>query len=149
MSQNKVYVTADLLGNVIGQSKNEEYGYIRVEQVVPFINHDGWLKLQKRSALIKGKISDLKSMNFKEGDVLPGKIIVKEQLVPFYPEDPQRNLKMAGSTGIPCTLDDQAIYRETFYTTDESAQDQLIPHNNTEQIREVLAERKQLEVTLD
>ncbi len=61
-------------------------------------------------------------------------------------ENPDRDLKIAGSTGIPCTLDDQPIYRQSFYTTNESAQDQLIMHNNGDDIRSVQAAQKQMSV---
>ena len=71
-----VRVTADKLGNIIGTSKkNPEYGYIRVEQVVP-IFQSGWVRLSKRSALIKGKVEDLKIMGYNKDQELKGKIVI-------------------------------------------------------------------------
>lgn len=143
MKNGKVRVTADENGTVIGVSANNpEYGYVRVEQVVTQVNDEGWLRLAKRSALLKGKVEDLIDMDYKEGQELSGKIIVKESFDPFNPENPDRDLKIAGDTGITCRVDDLPIYRQTFYTLNESATDELIMHNNGDEIREVMAAQK-------
>lgn len=140
---NSVKVAADKNGNVIGVSENNpEYGYIRIEQVATQISNDGWLRNVKRSALIKGKVEDLVDCAYQEGEVLPGKIIVVESFKPFNSLSPDRDLKIAGSTGIICRVDDQPIYRQTFYTTNANAIDELITHNNSEEIKEVLAAQR-------
>lgn len=134
-------------GNVIFQSQNSpEYGYIRLEQDTIEINQKGWLKSVKRSTLLKGLMKDLVAAGYKDGTELPGKIIVVEQLTPFNPENPDRNLKIAGKTGVVCRLDDQPIYRETFYTTDIYAFDNLISHTNSEEIRDVMEAQSQLDL---
>lgn len=136
---NKVTVTADAQGSIITVSQNNpEFGYVRVEQNVTQIDQRGWLKNVKRSTLIKGRVTDLSTAGFKSGSQLPGKIIVMESLAPFNTENPERDLKIAGDSGIVCRIDDQPIYRQTFYTPDPNAQDELIMHNNTEEIREVM-----------
>ena len=141
----KVVVTADKNGNVVGVSeKSPEYGYVRVEQVSSQINDQGWLRTVRRSALIKGLVNDLVEANFRVGKELPGKIIIQESLVPFNPQNPDRDLKVAGDTGVICRIDDQPIYRQAFYTTNDNAQDQLIMHTNTEEIREVQAAQRSL-----
>lgn len=135
MRTDTVKVAGDEMGNVVGIStNNNDYGYIRVEQTTPVID-GGWLRLNKRSALIKGKYEELKALDLQKGQSLPGKIVIRESLTPFNTKDPLKNLKIAGDTGISCTIDDQPIYREAFYTTDMSSQDELIQHNNTEEIR--------------
>ena len=137
MNTQNVTVTADILGNVIGISKNNpEYGWIRVESIDYQISSKGWLQPRKRSALIKGLVEDLKQINYQKGDMLPGKIVVKESLESLYEEDPEKGLKYAGNTGIPCKIDDQPIYRETYYTTDMYEEDVLIQHDNGEEIKE-------------
>lgn len=134
----KVTVTADMNGNVIGVSQNNpEYGYIRVEQVAIQINDQGWLRKLRRGALIKGKVEDLVACDYKEGDEIDGKIVVRESLTPFNPENPDRDLKIAGDTGIICRVDDQPIYRQTFFTTNQNAIDEFIMHTNSEEIKEV------------
>ena len=141
----KVKVTADKNGNIIGQSQNNpEYGFIRIEQQTVQINEQGWLKSVKRSTLLKGKMTDLLEAGYKEGTELPGKIIVKESLTPFNPENPDKNLKIAGTTGIICRIDDQPIYRDTFYTPNVDACDELITHNNSEEIKEVMQAQREL-----
>lgn len=142
---NKVRVTADQNGNIIGVSQNNpEYGYIRVEQDANQINPNGWLRITRRSALIKGTVRDLLAAGFTKDTVLPGKIVVKESFFPFNLENPDKNLKLAGDTGVICRVGDQPIYRDTFYTADETAQDELIMHTNTDEIREVQAAHKSL-----
>ena len=72
----KVVVTADKTGNIIGVSENNpEYGYVRVEQSGSFINDQGWLRVSRRSALIKGLVKDLVETGFTEGQELEGKIV--------------------------------------------------------------------------
>lgn len=145
MKQSKVRVTADINGNVIGVSQNNpEYGYVRVEQSVTQISEAGWLKPVKRSALIKGKVDDLAQAGFVDGFELSGKIIVKESLTPFNPENPDKDLKIAGQTGVVCRIDDQPIYRQTFYTSNQEAYDELITHDNTTEIREVQVAQKEI-----
>lgn len=144
MENNPVVVVADPMGSVIGISdNNSEYGYIRVQQVAKRIGNGGWFSWIKKSALLKGKIEDLKEANFKEGDILPGKIVIKESLSPFYAEDPDKHLKRAGDSGVVCTLDDQPIYRDSIYTTNMEDEDELIQHNNGEIIKREMMERKE------
>jgi len=92
-----VTVMADDKGNVIGVSqKNPEYGWIRVQQTAAVINDQGWLRNVRRSALIKGKVEDLMACNYTEGTQIRGKIIVVESFDAFNPENPDRDLKIAG-----------------------------------------------------
>jgi len=142
-----VKVVADKLGNIIGMSQNNpEYGFVRVEQNVMVINHQGWLRNAKRYALIKGKVKDLLDAEFKDGLELPGKIVVHESLRPFNLDNPERDLKIAGETGIICRVDDQPIYRQTFYTTNMNATDELIDHDEScrQEIKEVLAAQREI-----
>lgn len=143
MAQNKVKVTADQHGNVIIVSKNNpEYGSIRVEQEAIQINEQGWLKTAKRFAFIKGKVEELAACKYKKGDEIVGKIVVKESFEPFNPENPEKNLKMAGNSGVVCRYNDQPIYRESFFTTNMNAHDELIMHTNREEIKEVITTSK-------
>jgi len=145
MNEGRVVVKADEQGNVIGLSKNNpEYGYVKVQQFSVQINEEGWLRPVLRTALIKGKVEDLVATNFKAEQVLSGKIVVKESLEPFNSENPDKNFKIAGSTGIICRYNDQPIYRQTFYTQNESAIDEFIMHTNSDEIRDVMQAQKEL-----
>jgi hypothetical protein len=144
INNQKVTVVADDLGNVITQSLNPEIGYIRIEQHLRTIGLNNWVKNEKRSALIFGKIEDLQNFDFKANQELDGRIIVEESLQPFDPAKAEREMKMAGSTGVYCRVDDQPIYRRTRYSTSALDQDTLIHHTNTDEIREALALVKDL-----
>lgn len=118
---------------LIGVSiNNPDFGYIRIESTdaVQFTT-GGWLNSNKRSTLIKGKIADLtawvKNNGIKVGSEFVGKIVVKEQLMPFYEgQDPKR----AGADGEILHKDGQPIYRQTEFTLDSTMQDTLIQHDN-------------------
>lgn len=142
----KVKVVADKNGNIINVSPNNpDYGYIRVEQQTIQINEQGWLKNVKRTALIKGKMEDLLQTGYREGTELPGKLIVKESLNPFNEENPDKDLKIAGATGVICRVDDQPIYRQTFYTTNPNAWDETFSHTNTDEIRDVMTAQREMQ----
>ena len=81
-------------------------------------------------------MEDLQALNLKAEDSLPGKIIIKESLEPFSNNDPDRDFKYAGDTGIICAVDGQPIYRKTFFVADANAEDVLIAHTNGDAIRE-------------
>jgi hypothetical protein len=135
--QSKVNILADDMGNVIRQSSNNsEYAYVRLQQDRVTFGNNGWVKKSTISTLLHGKLEDLQSLNLKANATLPGKLIIKEQLEPFSNNDPDRDLKYAGDTGIICCVDGQPIYRKTFYVVDETAQDVLIAHNNSDAIKE-------------
>lgn len=132
---------ADENGNVISISKNPEYGFITVEQDAIEFNH-GWLRTVNRSALVHGRVEDLKMCKYTAGSEIPGKIVIIESLVPFDNENPDRDLKLAGSTGVICRVDDQPIYRRSFFTTNMNDTDQFIAHSNADEIREVQAAQR-------
>tara|TARA_R110000803_G_scaffold121628_1_gene189731 strand:- start:3502 stop:4083 length:582 start_codon:yes stop_codon:yes gene_type:complete len=135
--QNKVNIVADDMGNIIRQSSNNaEFGHIRLEQQTVSFGNTGWVKSSNRTTLLHGKMDDLQSLNLNESTPLNGKIIVKESVTPFSNNDPDRDLKIAGETGIVCSVDDQPIYRKTFFVADITAQDVLIAHTNGDAIRE-------------
>lgn len=140
----KVTVTEDKNGNIVTISENNpEFGYIKVEQIATQIAN-GWLRQVKRTAIINGKVDDLLEAKFKDGQELPGKIVVIESFNAFNPENPDRDLKIAGDTGIICRVDDQPIYRQSVYTVNDQAQDEFIMHDNTDEIKEVAVIKKSL-----
>jgi len=142
MSQeNQVTIVADDNGNIIRQSKNNpEYGFVRVTQDAVTFGANGWVNKKSRSALILGKMEDLADIGLDKMTTLPGKIVVKESTEPFSATDPDRDLKVAGETGIICcTADGEPIYRTSFYDASGLQEDNLIPHANGDAIREANA----------
>lgn len=152
--KSKVKVTADEAGNVVVPSNNNsEWAHIRVEQERIVFDEKGFARKRRMSALIPGLLEDLKSFGWTAGQEIDGKIIAKESLTPFNAKDPERDYKVAGKTGIVCCIDGQPIYRKTFYTPDNNANDVFImdengnpmTHNNGEAIRVAYAELTQKE----
>jgi hypothetical protein len=142
----KVKIKADKNKNIISVSENNpEYGRVAVEQEVYQISDRGWLKSSMRTAFINGKMNDLQKVGYREGMELPGKIVIVESLTPFNTENPDANLKIAGKTGVICRYEDQPIYRQTFFTTNQNAFDEFVPHTNKEEIRDVMLAQKMMD----
>ena len=135
--QNKVQIIPDELGNVIRVSQNNaDYGHLRLQQERVIFGNTGWVNKKTVKTLLHGKVEDLRDMGLQNMTELPGKIIINESLEPFNTNDPDRDLKMAGKTGIICCQDGQPIYRKTMYVSDVNAEDTLVAHNNGDAIRE-------------
>jgi hypothetical protein len=132
----KVVVVADATtGSVINLSNNPEFGYIRVEQSVNQYDDNGFLRRKKLSAIISAPIQDLKDADYYKGQLLDGKIVIQESLTPFNSKTPERDLKVAGSTGIVCRVEGAPVYRRTLYTEKENVKDTFIAHDNIEELR--------------
>lgn len=137
-------------GSVIRVSeKNPEYGSVRVEQEVIEFNDRGFAGSKNRVAFIRGELSFLHKMNFKGGQVLPGRIVVKETLQPIDPNNLEYGLKKASKDGPVCRVDDEPIYRNSFYTEDSKIEDEFIKHTNTAEIRLAAKERREQAVGLE
>jgi hypothetical protein len=137
----KVKVTADPAGNVIViSSNNPEWGYIRVEQTRMVIDDRGFARKRMVSALITGKVEDLKGFGWSANQEIDGKIVVKERTLPFNTSEPERDYKIAGDTGIVCCYYGEPIYRKAFFTTNLMAHDETIEHTNGEDIKAAYAE---------
>lgn len=135
--QTKVQIIPDEMGNNIRMSKtNPEFGHVRVVQKRITMGTNNWVKKSELSTLIHGTIEDLQEAGYNEMSELNGKIVVKESLEPFSKNDPDRDLKIAGETGIICCYHGQPIYRKTFFTYDPNAEDETIAHTNGDAIRE-------------
>jgi hypothetical protein len=137
----KVVVLGDeTTKTVVNVSENNpDYGYIRVQQIRTMIDDNGFLRRKPVSALIPGTLSELTESGFYAGQQLDGKIVVEESLEPFNAKTPERDLKVAGDTGIVCTIGGLPIYRRTKFTLDGTAQDTLIKHDNVDQLRAAYA----------
>lgn len=132
----KVIVSGEESGAVVYTSEhNPDYGYFKVEQVRSIVDDNGFLSRKKVTALVPGLVEDLLAMNLVKGQSIEGKIIVEESLEPFNKKQPKRDLKVAGDTGIACTLGGMPIYRRTKFTFNESAVDTRIEHDNVDELR--------------
>lgn len=137
---NTVQIIPDEMGNVIRVSKNNPaYGHVRLQQERVTFTNTGWVSRKTISALLHGLVEDLHDTGISQMTSLSGKIVVHESLDPFNANNPDRDLKIAGETGIICCQDGQPIYRKTSYTPDVNAEDILVAHNNGDAIREANA----------
>ena len=144
-----VSIRRDDTGNHITVSENNpEYGWIILEQNKTVIGPNNWVKPGIRTVQIMGEVMHLQAMGLEDVKTLPGKIVIKESLKPTNTNDPERNLKIAGSTGIVCkgvdpeTGEVLPIYRISVYDSTNKLEDQLIPHINGDEIREANANQQ-------
>ena len=145
----KVTIVQDELGNVIRISKNNpDYGHVRLTQDAVTYTATGWVKKQSRSTLLHGEVEDLKAVNIQKKKTLPGCIYIVEQFEGFSTDNPDRDLKVAGLTGIilkgtnTVTGEvDAPIYRKSFYDVTGTMEDVLVPHTNGQEIREANSDK--------
>lgn len=136
----KVFVQADETGAVINVSDNNpDYGYVRIQQTRTMIDDNGFVRRKSITALMPGAIEDLQAMNLYGGQALDGKIIIEESLNPFNKKNPERDLKIAGETGIVCSLGGLPIYRRTKFTFNENLSDLTVEHDNINELKAAYA----------
>lgn len=137
-----VKVVADATtGAVVKISENNpDFASVRVEQTRMVIGNNNFIERKNVSALLQGSTVDLQLMGFYAGQELPGTIVIEESLTPFNKKAPERDLKIAGETGIVCRVGEQPIYRRAVYSSASNAQDTLIKHDNVEQLRSAYAQ---------
>lgn len=129
---------------VTASTKNPQYGYVRVTQTKNVITPEGWVRLEKRSALLKGETEQLMEVfgGMKPGSEINGNLVIQERLDPFG-EDKTRDLKVVPDTGgVTCKVDGKPIYRRTLFMLEDDVADELIAHNNQEEIRKTQASVK-------
>ena len=138
MQKAKVQIVPNDMGAVIRVSKNNpEFGHVRLTQQKVTFTATGWVKKTNLSTLLHGKVEDLEDMGIQNQKELPGNIVIQEQTTPFSESDPDRDLKIAGETGIICcNADGEPIYRKTMYDGTGSLEDTLVAHANGQAIRE-------------
>jgi len=144
--QSKVTIVPDDLGNVIRVSKNNsEYGHVRLTQESVAFTANGWVKKSQRSTLIHGTVEDLTDIGIAQQTSLPGQIVIKESTDAFNSADPDRDLKIAGETGVICCAHGEPIYRKAFYDASGLDVDEFVAHTNGDAIREAQAETAQVD----
>lgn len=142
--QGKVTIVQDDMGNTIRVSKNNpEYGHVVLSQEDSMFTQTGWIKKITKSTLLHGTVEDLKDEKQLKNKTLQGSIYVVESFKPFSTDNPDYDLKMAGSTGVICKGTDtetgemnMPIYRKSYYDPTGTMVDNLVPHTNSQEIRE-------------
>ena len=141
----KVIVLADdTTGAVVNVSENNpEWGYVRVKQTRILADEkSGFLRAKTVTAIMPGLVEDLKAADFYAGQFITGKIVIEEALSPFNKKNPERDLKLAGKTGIVCRVDGEAIYRRTRFSFNAEAEDTYKQHDNVEELRNAYAQEQ-------
>ena len=126
-------------GLIITPSVNKpEIGTIRIDQEVSVFNK-GFFAIQKRTAFVRGRITDLESKNLKDGSTLDGKIIRKESFEPFYEN---QEPKINPQTNEVVLTDGRPTYLEFEYTEDKNASDHWVAESNeVAETADILAEQ--------
>jgi hypothetical protein len=139
----KVIVLADETKAVVNVSENNpDYAYVRFQQVRTMIDDNGFARRKTITAIMPGLLEDLTAMNLFAGQQLDGKIVIEESLTPFNKKTPERDLKIAGETGIVCTLGGLPIYRRTKFSFNSATQDSTLDHDNVDELRAAYAAQK-------
>ena len=128
--------------NGVRATKKEDLSFMRLGMVTLSVSSNGSdeIKVLKTNmfnddAKLQGIIELL---DLKIGDQYPDRVlVVEESLIPFSQANPDRDIKIAGSTGVPCLLDDQPIYRRVKLAPAGSTS-VFIAHNNIEDIRKAM-----------
>lgn len=117
-------------GAIITQSKNPEWGTIRVDSMTKSFEN-GILNVSNRTAFIRGKIKDLEALGLKAEEVMAGKIIKQESFTPFYEG---QKPKINPSTAEVVLKDGRNVFLNYVYTSDVNAPtDVFITDNVTEE----------------
>lgn len=142
MFRSPVIVTANADGKIVVHNEEGPYGYIRVQQMISYQDAGGFLKTRTVSALVPGKIVDLEKIvemrKLTDGSSFGGKICMIESVTPFKTRNPEKDLKYAGNTRVVCKQGGKSIYRITKWFSDPNAADELIPHDNKEEIQKAI-----------
>lgn len=142
--QGKVTIVQDEMGNAIRISKNNpEYGHVVLSQEDTMFTQTGWIRKVTKSTLLHGTVEDLRDEKQLKNKTLQGSIYVIEQFKPFSKDNPDYDLKQAGNTGVICKGTDTEtgemdlpIYRKSYYDPTGTMVDVLVPHTNSQEIRE-------------
>ena len=113
----------------------EQMMHVNKIEKLPIIDDNGFLTAKPISALIIGSILDLQLTGFYAGQKLDGKIVIEESLTPFNEKNAEREIKIAGDTGILCTVEGQPIYRRTRFSYNANIPDVFVKHDNIEELR--------------
>tara|TARA_R110001592_G_scaffold34089_3_gene117437 strand:- start:4865 stop:5386 length:522 start_codon:yes stop_codon:yes gene_type:complete len=131
--KNTVTVVLNDDGQIIRPSKNPDFGYILLEQVVVEIK-DGWIKKNRKTTVVSGETTLLNEQLPYFQKPLLGNIITEESMTPTDLNDPTKDIKMGGDSGVVCMVDNQPIYRTEKFTTDLTKTSTFIKHDNGHEI---------------
>ena len=146
-SMNKKENLVEIVPNDLGakirvSTNNPEFAHVLLKQQKTVISPKGWVNSKTVHALLHGKVESIQDIGIAALETLPGQIVVKESTTPFNMENPDMDLKRAGSgeDAIICCRHGEPIYRKGFYDATMLDVDEFIAHTNGEDIRNTMVE---------
>jgi hypothetical protein len=112
---------------IIISKNNPEQGSVKVISETPVLNSKGFLNISTRSALLKGSVADLSKMNFKEGQVVPYKIVIKESTTEFFAgQEPKKYPENHAQAGEVITHMGAPVYVNKLVVAETSEESDLL-----------------------
>ena len=135
-------VPNDLGAKIRVSTNNPEFAHVLLRQQKTVISPKGWVNSKTVHALLHGKVESIQDIGIANKDYLPGQIVVKESTTPFNLENPDMDLKRAGSgdDALICARHGEPIYRKGFYDPTMLEVDEFVSHTNSEDIRNSMVE---------
>lgn len=135
-------VPNDLGAKIRVSTNNPEFAHVLLKQQKTVISPKGWVNSKTVHALLHGKVESIQDIGIANKDYLPGQIVVKESTTPFNLENPDMDLKRAGSgdDALICARHGEPIYRKGFYDPTMLEVDEFVTHTNSEDIRNSMVE---------
>jgi hypothetical protein len=118
-------------GAVTTQTANPEFSYYVVKSKSLSYDKNGWEVESNRSAMIMGKTKSMQSRDLKDGQILPGKIILLQSFEPFIPGQAP---KINPTTGESVLTNGKESFMKTVYTEDMNAFDTWITEDVAESV---------------
>ena len=134
-------VPNDLGAKIRVSANNPEYAHVLLRQQKTVISPKGWVNSKTVHALLHGKLESIQDIGIASKDTMAGQIVVKESLTPFNHDNPDMDLKRAGSgkDAVICCSHGEPIFRKGFYDPTMLDVDEFIPHTNGDYIRKSIA----------
>ena len=135
-------VPNDLGAKIRVSTNNPEFAHVLLRQQKTVISPKGWVNSKTVHALLHGKVESIQDIGIANKDYLPGQIVVKESTTPFNLENPDMDLKRAGSgdDALICARHGEPIYRKGFYDPTMLEVDEFVAHTNSEDIRNAMVD---------
>jgi hypothetical protein len=129
----KVFIAPNSTGALVSPfPENTNIYQVIIKQYRSLFNNKGAIQRQLLESLILGDKEDLERL-ISEGLELDGIIVIRDSVVSYLP-DPMKNVR-TDSTGVILKYNNSPIYRNYIYSTNNTAKDEIIEPNNTDEIR--------------
>lgn len=124
-TKSKVVVIGNEYGGVIVSTP--QCGYILLEQKtqLPYKKLSKYIETDIRTAILIDNVERLVLLGLDANDTLPGKIVVKQQMIPLIEELPDKGL-LTDENGRPIEVYGNLVYEHSYYTEKSGEEDVFI-----------------------